>query len=601
MEAAVERLGRDPGVRRLATWLNEVAGSRLFAYGSVLLIQAKVLWRIWEFRDFSAGDTSNYFVYADSWTNHLQVEPLFSPLYTAFWGSLRWFISDAYAVTLTHRILIVFAVTILVLAVLRRLFSPGIAWAMGVWWALLPTNFDTLNEVHLFALIPILVATLVALTYTGTRMRAAVFGILLGSAVVVRNEIVVAALGWLLICIVYEWRARRRERSRNGRARPLPTVLGPYGVAILAVVALALPTIWRARDPQSIPQWVESAQKKQDLALCQHYAVGYQQRHHADQQIGWLNCEAFMQRDFGSPMPSFYEALASNPSAMAGHFGWNATLFPYALQMALFNRSSGSDFHDPDYVKIPTGSVLAFVGSVLVLALVVVGLRLLWVRREDWWREWLSLRAWGWAVLLCAAFLGTWVAITTHPRPGYLFSLNFVLYAVIGMCAMAVVRRWPGLGRARVAIPIAALALFLLVPAHYHRGYSNPIYGTGKVTATIVSHLDPYREYLRGHDTRLLSARSFEACNYVIPEDDCDGAPIGFYGPLGTDENAWLDDHGVDLIYADPSLLANPQVRQTLASLQRDGWQRIGPPDPASADWLLLGRRSLVRAVQARS
>jgi hypothetical protein len=599
VEAAVQRLGRDPGVRRLAAGLNEVAGSRLFAYGSVLLIQAKVLWGIWEFRDFSAGDTSDYFVYANSWTDHLQVEPLFSPLYTAFWGSLRWFISDAYAVTVTHRIIIVFAVTILVLVVMRRLFSPGIAWALGVWWALLPTNYDTLNEVHLFALIPILVATLVALNYSGTRMRAAVFGILLGSAVVVRNEIVVAAVVWLLICIVFEWRARRRERSRGGR-RPLPTVLGPYGAATLAVVVLALLTVWRAREPQSIPQWVESAQDKQNLALCQHYAVGYQQRHHANQQIGWLNCEAFMQRDFGSPMPSFYEAITSNPSAMADHFGWNATLFPYALQMALFNRSSGSDFHDPDYVDIPTGSALALVGSVLAVALVVVGLRLLWVRRELWWRQWLRGRAWGWAVLACAAFLGIWVAITTHPRPAYLFSLNFVLYAVIGMCAMAVVGRWPTLSRWRVAIPVAALALFLLVPAHYHRGYSNPIYGTGKVTATIVSNLEPYREYLRGHDTRLLSIRSYEACNYVIPEDDCDGVPIGFYGPLGTDENVWLNEHGVDLIYADPSLMANPQVQQTLASLQRDGWQRIGPSDPASAGWLLLGRRSLVRAVNAR-
>ena len=600
MEAAVQRLGRDAGVRRLAAWLNEVAGSRLFAYGSVLLIQAKVLWGIWEFRDFSAGDTSDYFVYANSWTDHLQVEPLFSPLYTAFWGSLRWFISDAYAVTITHRIIIVFAVTILVLAVMRRLFSPGIAWALGAWWAVLPTNFDTLNEVHLFALLPILVATLVALNYTGTRMRAAIFGILLGSAVIVRNEIVVAAIAWLLICVVYEWRARRPERSRGGR-RPLPTILGPYGAATLAVVVLALLTIWRARDPKTVPQWVESAQDKQDLALCQHYAVGYQQRHHANQQIGWLNCEAFMQRDFGSPMPSFYEALSSNPSAMADHFGWNATLFPYALQMALFNRSSGSDFHDPDYVDIPTGSALALVGSVLTVALVVVGLRLLWVRREFWWRQWLRGRAWAWAVVACAALLGIWVAITTHPRPAYLFSLNFVLYAVIGMCAMAVVGRWPALSRWRVAIPVAALALFVLVPAHYHRGYSNPIYGTGKVTATIVSHLEPYREYLRGHDTRLLSNRSYEACNYVIPEDDCDGAPIGFYGPAGTDENAWLDEHGVDLIYADPSLLANPQVQQTLARLQRDGWQRIGPSDPAAADWLLLGRRSLVRAVNART
>lgn len=601
MEAAVQRLGRETGVRRAAAWLDEVAGSRLFAYGSLLLIQAKVLWGIWAFRDFSAGDTSDYFVYANSWTDHLQVEPLFSPLYTSFWGSLRWLISDAYAVTLVHRIVIVFAVTVLVLAVLRRLLTPGVAWAIAVWWAILPTNFDTLNEVHLFALLPILASVLVAQRYNGTRMRAAVFGILLGSAVVVRNEIVVAALVWLLICVVYEWRARRVERSRGESPTPVARAVGPFGLAALAVLVLSLLTIWRAREPQSIPDWVASAQDKQNLALCQHYAVGYQQRHHADPQTGWLDCEAFMRRDFGSPMPSFYEAVSSNPGAMASHFGWNATLFPYALQMALFNASSGSEFHNPDYTPIPTGSWAALLGSMAMLALVVVGLRLLWTRRHRWWRTWLSQRAWGWAVVVCAAFLGTWVAITTHPRPAYLFSLNFALFAMVGLCAMAIADRWPRLKRVRPAIPIVALVIFLLVPAHYHRGYSNPIYGTGRITATIVSHLEPYRDYLRGHDTRLLSNRSYEACNYVIPEDDCDGSPIGFFGPTGTNEDVWLSEHGIDLIYADPSLLANPYVRQEIARLQREGgWERIGPSDPRSADWILLGRRSLVEAERAR-
>jgi hypothetical protein len=576
--------------------LAKVAASPWFAYGSVLLIQGKVLWGIWAYRDFSAGDTSDYFVYANSWTNHLQVEPLFSPLYTSFWGSLRWFISDPYAVTLIHRIIIVFAVTILVLAVLRRLFSPGIAWALAIWWAVLPTNYDTLNEVHLFALLPILIAALVALNYRGPRMRAAVFGILLGSAVVVRNEIVIAALVWLAICVVYEWRERRRERAQGGSPSPVRNVLAPFGIATLAVVLLAGLTIWRARDPQSIPKWVAAAQDKQDLALCQHYAVGYQQRHHLNTQTGWLHCQAFMLRDFGSPVPSFYEALAANPSAMAAHFGWNATLFPYALQMALFNRSSGSEFHDPDYVDIPTGSQLALIGSAAVLVLVLVGVRLLWRRRQFWWNSWLRERAWGWAVLGCAAFLGTWVAITTHPRPAYLLPLNFALFTAIGMCAMAVGDRWPQARRVRPVIPVAAVLLLLAVPAHYHRGYSNPIYGTGRVTATIVSHLMPYRDYLRGHDTTLLSNRSYEACNYVIPEDDCEGAPIGFFGPEVTDENTWLDEHSIDLIYADATLLVDPSVRAELRRLQHDGWQRIGPPDPQSADWLLLGRRDVVPA-----
>ena len=159
------------------------------------------------------------------------------------------------------------------------------------------------------------------------------------------------------------------------------------------------------------------------------------------------------------------------------------------------------------------------------------------------------------------------------------------------MCAMVVADRWPRLDRLLPGIPIAALLLVVLVPAHYHRGYSNPIYGTGKVTATIVSNLEPYRDHLRGEDTTLLSNRSYEVCNYVIPEDACEGAPVTFFGPPGTNETAWLDQNHVDLIYADPPLLANPYVRQALRKLQRNSWQRVAPADPQAADWLLLERR----------
>ena len=406
-----------------------------------------------------------------------------------------------------------------------------------------------------------------------------------------RNEIIVAALVWLLLCIAYEWRERRRRRSSGGAPVPLRRILSPFGVATLAVALLALLTIWRARDPQSVPQWVESAQSKQDLALCQHYAVGYQQQHHADTQPAWLHCETFMQRDFGSPMPSFYEALASNPSAMASHFEWNATLFPYALEMALFNRSSGSEFHNPDYVDIPTGSWFALVGSVAVLAFVVLALRLLWLRRNWWWRSWLSARAWGWAVL---AMRGLSRHLGGHHDP-----------PPAGIPLLAQLRSLSGHrdvrhGRGRsLAAPEAATA-----------GGSDrrPAPDRARPRPLPPRLLEPdlrdrkgdghdrlesraYRDHLRGHDTTLLSVRSYEVCNYVIPEDDCDGAPVGFYGPAGTGEQTWLDQNHIDLIYADPTLLANPYVRQTLAKLQRNDWQRVAPADPQAAGWLLLERK----------
>jgi hypothetical protein len=573
-------------VEPAAQRLERVARSPLFAYGSLLLIQAKALWGIWRYRDLSAGDTSNYFTNAVAWTDDRLVDPLFSPLYTAFWGSLRWIFTDTYAVTIAHRVVIVLAVAVLALAVLRRLLTPGIAWALAVWWAILPLNYDTLNEVHLFSLFPVLVAALVARRFSGPRMRAAVFGILLGAAVLQRNELLVAALLWLALCAAYEW----RQRPARGKAHPaLARTISPFAAATAVVVLLAALAIWRSTVDLSPGGWIQRAQQKQDIALCQHYSVGYQQRHGRDTSVGWRHCRSFMRRDFGSGTPSFFEALADNPDAMAAHFRWNATLAPYALQLALFDRSSGSAFHDPDYVPVRTGSVPALAGSVAVLAFIAVGLRLLWADRRRWWRDWIAARAWGWGVLGCGAALGVWVAITTHPRPAYLFPLNFALLAALGMCAMAIVHRWPAAGRLGAATPIVALLLVVLLPSHYRSGYANPMLGPGRGAAAMVSRLEPYREELAGSRTTLLGPYSFEACNYLAPEDPCQGSPIGLLGPPGTKPLAWLMRHGVDRIYADEVLLANPAVRQMIAGLERRGWRRLGPAD-RDADWLLLAR-----------
>ena len=585
MEAAATRLSAPAGMRRVAVRLDRVAGSAVFAYGSVLALQAKVLWGIWHYRDLSAGDTSNYFIYATGWADHRWLDPLFSPIYTMFWGSLIWVIQGTYAVTIAHRMIIVLAATALVLVVLRRLLTPGVAWLIAVWWTVLPVNYDTLNEIHLFSLLPALLAVWVALRYSGPRMRAAVFGILLAAALMQRNEFLVAALGWLILCLGYElrsWRLRARAPGTTGPWRPFAAL----GAATLAVAVLALLTVWRSPSDLSVGGWWNQASYKQDFALCQHYAVGYQQRHHADENIGWRDCQTFMQRDFGSPTPSFTEALTSNPSAMATHFGWNLRLSPYAMQLALFDATSGSQHHDPDYIHVHTGSGVVLVASLLVALFTGLGLYLLWRRRRAWRQGWLTVRAWGWGVLGALAAMGVWVAITTHPRPAYLFPLTFGLLAVIGIAAMAIVERWPQLSRLRIGIPVAAVLLILLVPSHYGRGYSTPVLGSGRGAADMVSRLGPYRDQLGGKENVLLGPYSFEACNYLIPEGPCTPTSIGLSGPGGITPAAWLDRNHVDFIYADRTILQ--KRRPMLEGLERHGWYRLSPA--SESDWLLLRR-----------
>jgi hypothetical protein len=345
-----------------------------------------------------------------------------------------------------------------------------------------------------------------------------------------------------------------------------------------------------SRFPQdlSIGGWVDRAQYKQDFALCQHYAVGYQQRHHADGNIGWQHCQMFMQRDFGSQTPSFFEALASNPSAMATHFGWNLRLSPYAAQLALFDGISGSKRHNPDYLPVKTGSALVLIGSLALAAFAVVGFRLLWIRSRHWWESWVVERAWGWALLASVSAMSVWIAITTHPRPSYLFPLTLTGLAVIGMCAMAIADRWPVLGGLRASLPVAAILLVLLVPSHYRRGYSNPLFGPGRPLADMVSRLEPYRDRLAGLDTRLLGREAFEACNYLEPDDPCTGIVTGLTGPGNTTPAAWLEQQGINAIYADRSMLTKGKTRQILQGLEGNGWQRIAGSQDAG--WQLLQR-----------
>lgn len=107
----------------------------------------------------------------------------------------------------------------------------------------------------------------------------------------------------------------------------------------------------------------------------------------------------------------------------------------------------------------------------------------------------------------------------------------------------------------------------------------------------MVSRLEPYRDKLRGEDTILLGPHSFEACNYLVPEDRCDGSHVGVLDPTGGNTSAWLDRNHVDLIYEDESTLVDPTTRLALAALQRGVWRRVAPSDPGSAGWLLLERR----------
>jgi hypothetical protein len=586
------RPGSRPGSSAAVDWLTGIAGSAWFAYGSILAIQAKVLWGIWNYRDLTPGDAGFYFVMASRWADHLQVTPSYYPLYNVFWGSLKWFVDDPFAVTILHRVLIVLGTTVLLLALLRRLVSPGIAWLLALWWAVLPVNYDTLYEIHLFGALAGLAIALVALRWSGLAGRATVFGLLLASALLVRNEYIVAAGVFGAVWLGYEiWRWRR------GIASPGRDLAAAVAIPLLAFAALYGLSSWRNAAPDSV---YSQLRFKHELALCQGYALGLE--HSGDTRAAnpLAQCDVYMQADFGERFPSLIQAIGDNPGAMADHFARNAALFPAGLEIGLFNAKFGSvsDASNPDYIPINRGSWLVLAGSIAIAIVICAGAVLIWTDRRRWWAESIHSRVWGWAVLGAMASAAVYAGLMTRPRPSYIFPLTILVMAALGMSLVAIASRL-GLPRTlRAVIPPLAIVALVLVPNHYRAGYANPQIGPGQPLKTATDRLEPYRSELEGPDHGLLAVYpATEACKYVGGSDPCNAVswnyPVGeTLGPeLAGREQQSFNPTQVDFVYADEGVFAaDPMMRARLEALTRSGWRRLAPSSPS--DWMLLERVS---------
>jgi hypothetical protein len=578
-----------PRTDSIVSRLERIASTAWFAYGSILLIQAKVLWGIWEHRDLTPGDTGSYFVMASRWADQLQVDPGFYPLYHALWGSLQWIVPDPFAVTILHRVLIALGTTALFLAVMRRLLTPGIAWALALWWATLPIAYDVLYEIHLFGALGGLAIALVALRWSGLAGRATVFGLLLASALLVRNENIVAAVIFGVVWLGYElWRARR------GVAPAWRTLAAAGAIPLISFAVLFGLVSWRNATPHGI---FSELRHKHEINICQVYAQGLWQSGDVRAENPHAQCDVYTEEDFGQRFPSLTEAIAENPGAIARHFARNAGLVPAGLEIDFFNAKFGSisDESNPDYIPINQGSWLVLVGSIAIVIVIATGAVLIWTERRRWWDDWLRSRAWGWAALGAMGSSALYAALMTRPRPSYMFPLSILIFAALGMSLVVIASRLGIPRRARAVIPPLALAALILIPSHYRDGYSNPQVGPGERLKAAVDRLEPYRADLQGRDHGLLAVYpATAACQYVGRDEPCVSVswnyPIGetLEPELAGSRQNSFSPTSIDFIYADEYVWnADPGMRARLNGLLRQGWRRVAPSSP-NASWVLL-------------
>lgn len=568
-----------PVWRTIAPWLR----SPWFAYLMLFLFQLKVVWGIWEYRDVTNGDTSAYYASATSWFENGQGSIAWSPLYTAFYGSLRYLTANPCTVTLLHRLIIVFAVSMLMLALMRRLLAPSFAWLVAAWWAVLPINFNTLYEVHLFTVLPALAALLLVLYRPSRWTRAAMLAILCLGTVLVRNEFIVAAILWSLCCLGAEISLfRRRLRPTGTYLRP---VLTNYGLALTGSVLVTL--YFYQHSTVQFPQLNQEFSYKHTLNMAQVFCFGYQQRHPEWTRSPWTEYQDVMVQHFGKALPSFAEMIRANPNAVARHFLWNYRLAPNGIQVLLFNSTWGSS--NPDYAPVKTKSVRALVLSLILVAIWVAGLCIILFERRYWWYTWILPRIWCWLGMFSLTAVAFLIIATQRPRPSYLFLLSILLMAVTGMCAFAVTRRC-GLDKALGALmPLTMVLLVVGTPPYYpSRSHQHPL-----LLNRMVTRMMPYQSLIADPNAVVLQGEfSFEIGSYV----GLGRCRIHSYALL-RDWNGdvpleqFLEDHAVTFFYLDRNLMIalqteHPETAQAfLEDPPAPGWKLIGFQELSADSW----------------
>lgn len=496
-------------------WLSTLTSQGWFHYLTLFLLQLKVVWDMWRYRDLTAGDTANYYQSAYDWFEDKTVNILWSPLYTAFYGSFLHLTTNPLYASILHRLFIVFLLTMMVLAFMRRLLPHNIAWLIAAWWAVSPTNFNVLNEIHLFAVIPVLMSWLLVSRDSSQWERGASLAILLASTILVRNELSVAVT---LLAAFFLWWEIHLARQVNARPVSAGRYLRIYGVPLLIAVLASGLVFSRSTVP--IDMLSRHAAGKHTLNMCQVYAYGYQQRHPEWNKDPWTECPDLMEQDFGEKKwLSLREMIKRNPSAVLENVLWNYRLARSGIQVLLFNTSSGGS--SPDYQDVRIKPVRTSVLSGIVLFIVVVGGIVLYRERRYWWGYWLESRALGWLAMLAVASVVPLIIATQRPRPAYLFTFEIFLMALTGMCLFVIIRHFPFLGRWSPAMPILMVGLIIATPNFYH---SQTAYATKALSRfDYYERLVPFtRELTQGNTVLLMSHFSNETQAYLA-----DGSPPG--------------------------------------------------------------------------
>lgn len=431
----------------------EAPGDFRIVWMFVAAIVVKVLWGYWN-RDLTFGDTAAYFVRAVTWHRFAQVDIVWSPLYTAYYGSWLWLTENAQWATLLHRVFLICVSTGLVAWVGMRTLPKLLALGLTFWWIALPIHYDTLYEVHLFGAIPALLMLAMAVSLRSERWRyPLVLGVAVLTTALVRNEYSILVAILLMAALRDVWRARK---ERGGRS-----AAGVTGRYLLCLVVAAVCVLFFYALSYSKGEYLkQEASTKHTLNMCQVYAFGYQQRHAEWTKNPWSECAGLMQETFRAAEPTLGQMIVANPTAVARHFLWNLQLSRAGVEVLLTNATWSEN--NPDYTPVLRQPLWPTLILAITLVVLVWGGLKIRAQESAYARTTRAHVARAMPVLVGLLLCAVAVTLTQRPRPSYLLAQGAVYMWLAALCLPMLV---PALTRWNSRRVLCAVGIGLLVLA----------------------------------------------------------------------------------------------------------------------------------------
>jgi len=501
-------------------------------------------WRAW---DLPAWDGAHYYWLAGRVARGFLPRWDYSPGYQVYYAAFHLLgpSDQPFLIYFLQRAGTILAVTALIFLFLSRRVPIALAWSLAA--LCIMSRPVLVNEfvVHLFVVIPVLLAFLAADLPPSYATPAVLACLLL--AYFVRPEFGPAfVLAFVLLMLVEKRLAEPALEPTIGWLQTIRRATVSIGALISGLLVVEVVSGGGGRS------W---------FAFSQHFALSYWRRHPewvATEREVWIRYPELISRVFGDSH-TLGQAALRNPKELAGHLSWNLGQLPAELGELLMplvpGRTAFLETRRSWLLVLPLlGFAWAFVAA---------------IRRKRIDGTGAATRSWRFAVTVlavCAAVLLSNLIVSSWAA--YLLAVLPLLLLCVARLLAEVTR-----GRRRLDLALAGLSstLLLVAPTPFGTDTERPVLDAVRALPPRSGN-GPYR---------ILADSAVSFCAYADPTfSDCGAFEIGLIPPDVVLFGELLEREDVQVIVTSPFLLASlpPAGREYVGRVEADlepDWRRV--------------------------